>query len=166
MSSKGCMLRIKLFTVIEGFYFSIMRNIFKRIFGETKVNSPQTLDDNKDMIPFMSFDSISAIMERDTFEFWVDNHFCLLHSHGLNDPTMSLLLKHKKRNKNSYTRIFQSPWRWSGSSFIIVQLFDRTNDIIIYFYWITLTLSNFPNDFVSLPFRCENIRRWESESDA
>lgn len=51
-------------------------------------------------------------------------------------------------NKHSVTKPFFSSRPIQAHLLSSFQLFDRTNDIIIYFYWITLTLSNSPNDFV------------------
>lgn len=132
---------MKLFSVIDRFYFSIWYvSLFCGTFMR-RDNFPRRRSGcNKDTKILFCCPIWSQPVDKKKVAY-INSNF--IHS-GRIDPEH--LFGQRKRYKNSYTKCLGFSTD-RAPTFIILQLFDRTNDIIIYFYWITLTLSNFPNDF-------------------
>lgn len=94
------------------------------------------------------------------FSLFLYIHIYIFSTSGKNiDPKIHIKIpsrwkSHRKQRRNKWRRKKKRGRETiTIHSFHSLQLFDRTNDIIIYFYWMTLTLSNFPNDFWRLRTR-------------
>jgi hypothetical protein len=128
---------MKLFSVIDRFYFSIISDLD----ATQRTTSGQTLTSGS----FFPSSDPKALIR--TTKGRSKGH----QNERIEPSRWRPLFQVESPKSRCYRRIIRRSDR--SRSFSAVQ--EQTNDIIIYFYRITLTLSNFPNDFVRHRLRRE-----------